>query len=55
MLFRSVIEIPKSELFKFQLERDSLANTMYEITLVVTSSTAAAGVLASLDWEEVTR
>lgn len=51
----TVIEIPKSELFKFQLERDSLANTMYEITLVVTSSTAVAGVLASLDWEEVTR
>lgn len=51
----TVIEIPKSELFKFQLERDSLANTMYEITLVVTSSTLAAGVLASLDWEEVTR
>ena len=51
----NVVEIPKSELFKFQLERDSLAGTYYEITLIVAGSVNTASVLGSLDWEEITR
>ena len=51
----NVVDIPKSELFKFQLERDSLAGTYYEITLVVSPGINTASVLGSLDWEEVTR
>ncbi len=48
-------DIAKDALFKFQLERDSLTNTPYEITLAVAAGTDGADVLASLDWEEVTR
>ena len=51
----STIDIPKDELFKFQLERDGLAGTPYELTLAVATDNAGADVLASLDFEEVSR
>ena len=41
-------------LFKFQLERDSLANTFTPFTLLMTSANATSNVIASIDWEEVT-
>jgi hypothetical protein len=51
----STIDIPKDELFKFQLERNGLTNTPLELTLVVSTDNAGADVLASLDFEEVSR
>jgi len=49
------VDILKEALFKFQLERDSLANTSYPITLAVSSAGAGDDVLATLDWEEISR
>lgn len=51
----STIDIPKDELFKFQLERNGLTGTPYELTLAVATDSAGADVLASLDFEEVSR
>jgi hypothetical protein len=51
----AVIDILKEALFKFQLERNSFTNTMYELTLVVASEDLGADVLATMDWEEVSR
>jgi hypothetical protein len=50
-----VTDILKEALFKFQLERNGLTGTPYELTLVVASDTAGADVFASLDWEEISR
>jgi hypothetical protein len=49
------IDILKEALFKFQLERDSLTSTPYELSLIVTSSVATSNVHASMDWEEISR
>lgn len=49
------LDILKEALFKFQLERDSMANTSYPITLAVSSATAGDDVLATMDWEEISR
>lgn len=53
------ISVLKEALFKFQLERNGLTNTPYELSLVVSCDTATVGskakVLASVDWEEVSR
>ena len=49
------IDILKEALFKFQLERNGLTNTPYELTLVVTASTNTEVVHGSMDWEEVSR
>ena len=49
------IDILKEALFKFQLERDSLASTAYELSLVVSASVATSNVHASMDWEEISR
>ena len=49
------VNLSKEDLFKFQLERDSLSNVYYEIVLAVASDTAGADVYASMDWEEVSR
>lgn len=47
--------IPLSnELFKYQLERNSFANTTTPLTIVVTSDTATCNVAGSISWEEVT-
>lgn len=51
----SSIDILKAALFAFQLERNTFTSTPYEITLVITSATNADQVLASLDWEEISR
>ena len=49
------VDILKEALFKFQLERNGLTGTPYELTLVVASDTNGADVFASLDWEEISR
>jgi hypothetical protein len=53
------INLSAEDLFKFQLERDGITDSAYELTLVVSASSATAGspakVLASLDWEEISR
>jgi hypothetical protein len=49
------VDILKEALFKFQLERDGLTATPYELSLVVTASVATSNVHASLDWEEISR
>lgn len=51
----AVIDILKEALFKFQLERDSFTSTPYELTLTVASEDAGADILASMDWEEISR
>jgi len=42
------------EMFKFQLERNGLANTPVVFTLAMTSRTATSNVVASMDWQEFT-
>ena len=49
------IDILKEALFKFQLERDSLTSTPFELTLLVTAATGSEQIFASMDWEEVSR
>jgi hypothetical protein len=53
------LDILKEALFKFQLERNGLTNSPFELSLVVSAGTATGGspakILASLDWEEVSR
>jgi hypothetical protein len=49
------VDILKEALFKSQLERNGLTGTPFELTLVVAASSNNASVLASLDWEEVSR
>lgn len=49
------VDILKEALFKFQLERNGLTSTPYELTLVVASDAAGADVYASMDWEEISR
>ena len=51
----TVVDILKEALFKQQLERNGLTSTPYEISLVAAASTNGADILASLDWEEITR
>jgi hypothetical protein len=48
------VDILKEALFKFQLERDGLTGTPYELTLVC-SANINADILASMDWEEISR
>lgn len=49
------VDILKEALFKFQLERNGLTKTPYELTLVASSDTAGADIFASVDWEEFSR
>ena len=51
----SKVDILKEALFKFQLERNSLTSTPYELTIVIASSGASDTVVASMDWEEISR
>ena len=51
----SVIDILKEALFKFQLERNSFTSTPFELTLIAASEDAGADILATMDWEEVSR
>jgi hypothetical protein len=49
------VDILKEALFKFQLERNYLTSTPYEISLVASASTNGATIHASMDWEEISR
>jgi hypothetical protein len=49
------VDILKEALFASQLERDPFVPTPYELTLACTSATNGDQVLASLDWEEISR
>jgi len=49
------VDILREALFKFQLERNGLTNTPYELTLCAAASFAGSDVFASMDWEEITR
>lgn len=42
------------ELFKYQLERNGLANTSVILTVAMTSSAATCNVVATIDWQEFT-
>ncbi len=52
---QTVVDILKEALFKFQLERNGLTATSYELTLVVASKGAGDDIYASMDWEEISR
>jgi hypothetical protein len=51
------INILKEALFKFQLERNGLTGTPYEMTLAVAASPISSSeeVYAAMDWEEISR
>lgn len=49
------VDILKEALFASQLERDPFTPTAYELTLACTSASNGNQVLASLDWEEISR
>jgi hypothetical protein len=49
------IDILKQALFKFQLERNGLTGTPYELTLCAAATSNGADMYASMDWEEITR
>lgn len=51
----STVDILKEALFANQLERDGLTGTPYELTIIAAASTNSATILASMDWEEVSR
>jgi len=51
----TVIDILKEALFSFQLERNGLTSTAIELTLACSSASAGADILASMDWEEISR
>jgi len=47
------IDILKAALFQFQLQRNGLAGTPEEFSLLVQTKTAGDDVYASIDWEEI--
>ena len=49
------VDILKEALFSFQLERNSLTGTPFEISLTVAAKTNGEGVYGSMDWEEISR
>jgi hypothetical protein len=51
------VDILKEALFKTQLERNGLTSSPFELTIVVASDVGGGGgnVLASIDWEEISR
>jgi hypothetical protein len=49
------VDILKEALFKFQLERNGITSTPFELTLCAATNTAGADIYASMDWEEITR
>jgi hypothetical protein len=49
------VDILKEALFKTQLERNGLTSTPYELTVVVATNNSNGDVLASMDWEEISR
>jgi hypothetical protein len=51
----TVVDILKEALFAFQLERNGLTGTPIELTLACSTAQAGADILASMDWEEISR
>lgn len=51
----NTIDILKEALFAFQLERNFLTSTPYELSLVCASASNGDQVHASIDWEEISR
>jgi hypothetical protein len=49
------LDILKEALFKFQLTRNSLTSTPESISIIATGASNGDDVLASMDWEEITR
>lgn len=49
------VDILKEALFKTQLERNGLTATPFELTIVIASNGGGDTVLASMDWEEISR
>ena len=49
------VDILKEALFKFQLERNGLTSSPYELTLAVATNNGGSPVYGSVDWEEVSR
>jgi len=49
------LDILKEALFKFQLTRNSLTSTPESISIIAAGASNGDDVLASMDWEEVTR
>jgi len=49
------VDILKEALFKFQLERDALTGTPYELSIVCATDSNGADIHASMDWEEISR
>jgi hypothetical protein len=49
------VDILKDALFKFQLERNGLTSTPFEITLIAAADANGADIYASMDWEEISR
>lgn len=49
------IDILKQALFAFQLERQPFTATAYELTLICAAASNGDQVLASMDWEEISR
>jgi hypothetical protein len=49
------IDILREAIFKFQLERNGLTGTPFELSLVMASNGNGDEVYGSLDWEEITR
>ena len=49
------VDILKEALFTTQLERNTFTSTVFELTLVAESDFAGADILASMDWEEISR
>jgi hypothetical protein len=48
------INLSQNNFFKYQLERNSFANTQTTFILAITSGTATSNVCGSISWEEVT-
>ena len=48
-------DILKDALFKFQLERDGLTSSPYELSIIMSASGGASTVHACVDWEEISR
>jgi hypothetical protein len=49
------VDILKEALFKTQLERNGIESTPFELTIVVATNNSGGDVLASMDWEEISR
>jgi hypothetical protein len=49
------VDILKEALFKFQLERNGLTSSPYELTLVAAADVAGGDIYAAIDWEEISR